>query len=109
MVGDTPCMFSYAGAKDQRRLIDSLGACTSHSSLAPLKERWAEVRPTDGVRLLTETLLHRYSLKTADAYQLAAAMRWRETNSRGAGFVCYDGNLKDAAELEGFTAVSPAP
>lgn len=70
-----------------------------------LRERWTEVRPVDRVRASAETLLHRHSLKTADAYQLAAAMRWRDAEPRGAGFVCYDGNLKGAAALEGFTVV----
>lgn len=70
-----------------------------------LRERWAEVRPVDGVRSLAETLLYRHSLKTADAYQLAAAMRWCEGAPRGAAFVCYDGNLQGAAALEGFAVV----
>ncbi len=95
---------SHALARKTREgYLTPLGHAQATVRLHQLRERWAEVRPVDGVRSLAETLLYRHSLKTADAYQLAAAVRWREAAPRGAYLVCYDENLKGAAALEGFT------
>lgn len=77
--------------------------------LHQLETAWTEMQPVSKVRALAETLLHRhFLLRTADAFQLAAAMRWRGGNLRGADFVCLDGRLRDAAMDEGFT-LHPSP
>lgn len=95
---------SHALARKTREgVLTPLDLAHSTVRLHRLRQTWAEVSPTNGLRSLAETLLHRYPLKTADAYQLAAAMRWREADPRGADFVCSDGLLKYAAEMEGFT------
>lgn len=67
------------------------------------------MQPTQSVRALAETLLHQYPLRTADAYQLASAMRWRGGSGSGAGFVCMDHRLREAAEAEGFDALPYDP
>ncbi len=67
------------------------------------------MQPTQSVRALAETLLHRHPLRTADAYQLASAMRWRGGSGGGAGFVGMDRRLREAAEVEGFNALPYEP
>jgi predicted nucleic acid-binding protein len=71
--------------------------------LHQLQRAWTEMQPISGVRALAEVLLQRHLLRTADAYQLAAALRWRGGAAQGAPFVCLDGKLRQAAESEGFT------
>src|SRR5215210_8498341 len=63
---------------------------------------WMEVKPTNGIRSLTEILSLNHPLKTADTLQLAAALRWCEGDPRNKGFVCLDNQLRRAAEYEGF-------
>lgn len=71
--------------------------------LHQLENAWTEMQPVTKVRALAETLLHRHSLlRTADAFQLAAAIRWRGGDPRGADFVSLDGRLRSTAEDEGF-------
>jgi predicted nucleic acid-binding protein len=63
---------------------------------------WMEVKPTNGIRSLTEILSLNHPLMTADTLQLAAALRWCEGDPRNKGFVCLDNQLRRAAEYEGF-------
>lgn len=76
------------------------------SRLRILSGGWTEIRPDDGARHLAENLSGKHPLKAADALQLAAALRWREGDTEGAGFVCLDRTLRRAATDEGFD-VSP--
>ena len=63
---------------------------------------WTEIDPEDDMRLLASLLSKDHPLKTADALQLAAALRWCEGDTVGSGFVCLDGRLRRAAIDEGF-------
>lgn len=67
-----------------------------------------EVHPARDVRLSAEHLLSRHPLRAADALQLAAALSWREGHPAGASFVCLDGRLRLAADLEGFRVLPSA-
>ena len=71
--------------------------------LTTLAGEWSEVQPTEYVRHRAERLLMVHSLRAADALQLAAALLWIEEGTSGAGFVCLDQNLREAASREGFT------
>lgn len=72
--------------------------------LHQLENVWTEMQPVNKVRALAETLLHRHPLlRTADAFQLAASIRWRGGDPRGADFVSLDSRLWSTAEDEGFT------
>lgn len=73
-----------------------------------LAENWTEIRPTDELRILAVLVSGDYSLKAADALQLAAALRWCEGDTRGRGFVCLDDRLRQAASDESFR-VLPSP
>ena len=56
----------------------------------------------DEIRLLASFLSKDHPLKTADAPQLAAALRWCEGDTASASFVCLDDRLRRAALSEGF-------
>lgn len=67
-----------------------------------LADDWLEVQPADDLRLLAALLSRGHPLRAADALQLAAALRWCEGDTSGAGFVCLDERLRRAASNEGF-------
>jgi predicted nucleic acid-binding protein len=96
---------SALARKTREGILEPLQYAQARVRLHHLREAWAEVQPTVRVRALAETLLLRYPLRTADAYQLSAAVHWRENLPQGAFFVCYDERLKDAAAGEGFTVL----
>jgi predicted nucleic acid-binding protein len=61
-----------------------------------------EVQPTEEVRDAACRLLRVHELRAADALQLAAALVWTQQSPAGAGFVCLDRRLRQAADREGF-------
>ena len=61
-----------------------------------------EVNPTEQVRGLAKTIPQQHGLRTLDAFQLAAALAWCQSNPRRRPFVCFDETLSDAAESAGF-------
>jgi predicted nucleic acid-binding protein len=71
--------------------------------LIALSTEWSEVQPSELVRQRAERLLAIHSLRSADAFQLAAALIWAEENPQGHQMVCLDQNLREAAHKEGFT------
>ncbi len=66
---------------------------------------WTGVKPTNDIRSLTEILSRDHPQKTADVFQLAAALRWCEGDPRNKGFVCLDKQLRRSAESDGFTVL----
>ena len=70
--------------------------------LDDLAFEWTEMDPEDDMRLLASFLSKDHPLKTADALQLAAALRWCEGDTSGTDFVCLDDRLRRAAGDEGF-------
>lgn len=76
--------------------------------LGTLSGGWTEIRPDEVVRSLAEDLARKYPLKAADAFQLAAALRWREGDAGGAPFVRLDRTLCRAACGEGFDILPEA-
>ena len=97
---------THAMARKAREgVLTPVGLARARVVLYRLIPAWLEMQPTYRLRSLAEDLLYRYPLKTADAMQLAAALRWRTGRSQCAEFVCFDGQLRVAAEAEGFTIV----
>ena len=47
-----------------------------------------------------------HPLKTADAFQLSAALIWAEESTKDQVLICLDHNLREAAQREGFTVLS---
>jgi predicted nucleic acid-binding protein len=73
--------------------------------LAVLIDNWAEIQPTNELRVRAERLLFLHDLGTTDALQLASALLWSGDDSREAVFVCQDRRLRVAARREGFTVL----
>ena len=71
-------------------------------NLRILRERAFEIQPVEEIRLRAIRLLALHPLHSADALQLAAALVWCREQTHGAGFVCLDERLREAAAREGF-------
>lgn len=82
--------------------LDESGEEEARSVLDLLTADWTEIAPADDMRFLASLLSKDHPLKTADALQLAAALRWCEGDTGGKGFVCLDRRLRQAAMNEGF-------
>jgi hypothetical protein len=77
--------------------------------LRGLAGAWQEVQPIDLVRRTAIRLLRVHGLRGADALQLAAAIAAAEEHPASLPVVTLDERLAQAAEREGFKAVSPGP
>jgi predicted nucleic acid-binding protein len=71
--------------------------------LSQLRAAWTEILPTEQVRRLAETPPDTYTVRAADAFQLAASLVWCRERPRQRSFVCFDERLAVAAEAAGFT------
>lgn len=58
--------------------------------------------PSNLLRDRAVRLLSVHSLRSGDALQLAAALRWTHDQPHHVGFVCLDNRLRGAALAEGF-------
>lgn len=74
----------------------------AHDVLRTLAETWTEILPGDAVRNTAERLLAVHSIRTADAFQLAAALLRCQGEAADRGFVTFDLRLCDAGYREGF-------
>lgn len=96
------CLSALA-RRQRERALSSEAERKSRSVLAAMASEWSEVLPGERLRKRAERLLLTHSLRTADAFQLAAALIWAEEAPQGLEFVCLDQNLREAASKEGFT------
>jgi predicted nucleic acid-binding protein len=69
-----------------------------------LADSWSVIQPSDGLRAKSTQLVHRYDLRAADSFQLAAALEWCEDDPQGRVFLTADGRLREAARSSGFDA-----
>ena len=99
--------YSALARRKREGAINTLSQAKAVSILYRLEQSWTQFLPgLYGMRARAEGLLDNYPLRTADAYQLAAAQEWRESRAQGtAGFVCLNDPLRDAAENEGFSVL----
>jgi hypothetical protein len=89
----------------REQVLTAPGRQQTLTRLEYLRRRWNEVQPSDEVRAGAERLLGVHKLRAGDALQLSAALVWCGQNTRGRHFIAADGDLIEAAEAEGFTAV----
>jgi predicted nucleic acid-binding protein len=73
--------------------------------LSALSAEWSEVQPSELVRQRAERLLTIHPLRSADAFQLAAALIWAQESPQDLEMVCLDQNLREAAHKEGFSVL----
>lgn len=70
--------------------------------LAAITSRWIEVAPTNEVRTRAIRLLRTHALRSADAFQLAAALIFCREQTSHLPFLTADLRLRSAADAEGF-------
>ena len=70
--------------------------------LEKLRRGWRELQPSERLRSQAETFLGSYSLKAADALQLAGAWVWCSGHPRTCVFISADTQLLEAAQQVGF-------
>lgn len=70
--------------------------------LEGMRASWHEIVPLEAVKVLAGDLLWKYSLRTADALQLAAALIWCNKEPHNRPFICFDDRLVSAARQVGF-------
>lgn len=95
-------------ALSQARRLGRLKPAAEHDARAVmdgLRERAYEIDPGEELRARALRVLAVHPLRSADALQLAAALVWCGERTAGAGFVCLDDRLRDAASREGFTVL----
>ena len=88
---------------EREKALSASAVRTSLRRLNDLASRWHEVEPADALRSLAQRLLRTHPLRTADALQLAAALRSVPEGE----FVCLDARLNAAAEKEALTVIFP--
>jgi len=82
--------------------LNATQAAHARARLQILAKSWLEVQPTPLVRARAIRLLRVHPLRTADAFQLAAALAAFNEITAGNIFLTADLRLADAASLEGF-------
>ena len=97
----TECAVAISRLKREGRL-DEESEEGARAVLGLLVSAWTEVQPTGGLRSSAALVSVDHPLKAADCLQLAAALRWCEGDTSGAGFVCLNERLRQAATGEGF-------
>ena len=75
--------------------------------LGALTRAWREVQPVTAVRTTAIRLLRVHPIRTADAFQLGAAIAAAEDHPAVLPLVTLDDRLAQAAEREGFEVVRP--
>jgi uncharacterized protein len=91
----------------RERKMSISGRLSSIEALELLGQQWDVVEPNEAVRYGAARVLDLYSLRAADALQLAAALEWCRKQPKGKNFLCADSRLGDAAEKAGFTVLRP--
>ena len=97
----TECSVAISRLKREDKLTETAEE-NARANLDGLYTDLQETEPTNELRLLAMLVSKTHPLKAADCLQLAAALRWCEGDTNGAGFVCLDNRLRRAAEDEGF-------
>jgi len=87
--------------------LDDAARHAALNRLAVLSRGWREVLPSDKLRDQAANLLDTYFLRTADSFQLAAALVWCQHRPARRTFVSSDLRLCQAATQAGFVIVSP--
>ena len=74
----------------------------ARTTLGALVSRWTEVPPSDGIRKSAQRMVSVHEIRTADAFQLAAALAASDNEPETVPVVTLDERLAMAAQREGF-------
>lgn len=100
----TECISALARQSREGGLT-SAGERQARQLLEMLANAWMEIQPTASLRATAERELAVHLLRTADAFQLAAALQWCREQTTAMSLVCFDSRLRSAAHNEGFTVL----
>lgn len=100
------CVSALARLEREDRLRAD-GLAEALARLDELSVAWHETQPIERTRQVATRLLRTHALRTADAFQLAAAISAAEERTDSIALVTLDGRLALAADREGFDVVSP--
>ena len=101
----TPVEMASALARLLRmKQLDSRDWTKARKLAKRLADSWSVIQPSDALREKSIELVERYDLRTADSFQLAAALEWCEDSPQGRIFLTADRKLREAALLSGFDA-----
>jgi predicted nucleic acid-binding protein len=99
---------SAIARRERDGLLKSSDVVAISEKLAALAASWDEIQPAERVRRTAARLVRVHPLRTADAFQLAAAITAADGDPHSLPFVTLDERLARAAEREGFPVLEPA-
>lgn len=82
--------------------LSAVSADQARLALRLFQTSWSEVEASDDLRDHATALVRRHSLRSADAFQLGAALAWAHGRPRDHVICTLDGRLTEAARREGF-------
>jgi len=101
----TPVEIASALARLVRmKQLDSSDWTKARKLAKRLADSWSVIQPSDTLRAKSIDLVERFDLRSADSFQLAAALAWCEGAPQGRIFLTVDQKLREAALLSGFDA-----
>jgi predicted nucleic acid-binding protein len=90
-------------AQLQRQLkITAIQYAHAREQAEGMANLWRVIMPSARIATQACLFLESYTLRAADALQLAAALEWCEGQPLGKVFITFDQRLRDAARLAGF-------
>ena len=98
------CTSALARRQREGSLVTEM-ANSAYSRLRELSMVWAEMLPSNPIRLTAHRLLRTHPLRAADSLQLAAAIVAAENDPPTLQFVTLDHQLAEAARREGFEVI----
>jgi uncharacterized protein len=96
---------SALARREREGLLAVSVANSAYSRLRELSLTWAEMLPSNPVRMTAQRLLRMHPLRAADSLQLAAAIVAAENDPPTLQFVTLDLQLAAAASREGFEVI----
>jgi hypothetical protein len=97
----TECISALA-RRHREGALDRSAVAASRRVLEELASAWTEILPSEALRQRVERLLGVHALRSADAFQLAAALLWSRGQTASHAVVSFDERLREAARREGF-------
>ena len=88
--------------RERRGELDADQALLARTTLKALMSRWTEIPPTNRIRKTAQRLVSVHEIRTADAFQLAAALAVSDEEPETVPVVTLDERLALAARREGF-------
>lgn len=98
------CTSALARREREGLLVIEL-ANPAYSRLRELSTTWAEMLPSNPIRITAQRLLRTHPLRAADSLQLAAAIVAAEGDPPSLQVVTLDHQLAEAARREGFEVI----